>query len=372
MSPRIPADVFPPGEFLKDELEARNWTQVEFAEIIGKDTRLIYEVINGKRAITPETAMVFSQALGTSPELWMNLESQYQLSKVRSMETSVSRKAMLHSKFPVREMIKRGWINATQSIDVLEKQVFDFFGISSIDEPFSFNHAAKKTSYETESMQQMAWLFRVRKVASSVLTKSYSEAALRNGLAQLSSLLWAPEEARHVPKILAECGVRFVVVESLVGSKIDGVCFWLDAKSPVIGITMQRDRIDNFWFVLRHEIEHVLNKDGQKNACLDLAVESANEKDIPEEERVANKAAAEFCVSQRDLKDFMARVQPYFSEQRILLFAQKLKVHPGLVVGQIQRKLDRHDFLKKHQVKIRQIVTSVAITDGWGSSFPIE
>ena len=81
MSIRIPAEVFPPGEYLKDELDARNWTQVEFAEIIGKDTRLVHEIVKGKRAITPETAMILAEAFGTSPELWMNLESQYQLSK---------------------------------------------------------------------------------------------------------------------------------------------------------------------------------------------------------------------------------------------------------------------------------------------------
>jgi len=73
MSARVPAEVFPPGEFLKDELEARGWTQVEFAEIIGKDTRLVSEVISGKRAVTPETAMVLAAALGTSADLWMNL-----------------------------------------------------------------------------------------------------------------------------------------------------------------------------------------------------------------------------------------------------------------------------------------------------------
>ncbi|KAI1694314.1 hypothetical protein Ddc_22202 [Ditylenchus destructor] len=52
-------------------------------------------------------------------------------------------------------------------------------------------------------------------------------------------------------------------VEALSGSKIDGACFWLDAHKPVIGMTLRFDRIDNFWFVLRHEIEHVLREDGR-------------------------------------------------------------------------------------------------------------
>lgn len=97
MNARIPAEVFPPREFLKHGLDARNWTQVEFAGIIGKDTRLVYEIINGKRAVTPETAIILAEAFGTTPELWMNLESQYQLSKVRVKQSSVSRKAQLRT-----------------------------------------------------------------------------------------------------------------------------------------------------------------------------------------------------------------------------------------------------------------------------------
>jgi HTH-type transcriptional regulator/antitoxin HigA len=68
-----------------------------------------------------------------------------------------------------------------------------------------------------------------------------------------------------------------------------------------------------------------------------------------------------------ELEDFIARVQPYFSEEKILRFAQRIKVHPGLVVGQLQRKLGRHDFLRKHQVKVRAFVLPSADADGWGS-----
>ena len=56
MNERIPAEVFPPGEFLRGELEARGWTQTEFAEIISRPTRLVNEIIAGKRGITPDTA----------------------------------------------------------------------------------------------------------------------------------------------------------------------------------------------------------------------------------------------------------------------------------------------------------------------------
>ena len=63
-----------PGEILKEELDARGWTQADFAEITGKPLQAINEIIAGKKAITPGTAILFSEALGTSPEFWLNAQ----------------------------------------------------------------------------------------------------------------------------------------------------------------------------------------------------------------------------------------------------------------------------------------------------------
>ncbi len=72
-----PYRAIPPGEILKEELDTRGWTQGDFAEITGKPLQAINAIIIGKKAITPETAILFSEALGTSPEFWLNLEDSY-------------------------------------------------------------------------------------------------------------------------------------------------------------------------------------------------------------------------------------------------------------------------------------------------------
>lgn len=69
----------PPGEFLKEELDTRNWSQADFAKIIGKSSQLVSEVVNAKRKVTPETAQAFGLAFGTSAQLWLNLEATWQL-----------------------------------------------------------------------------------------------------------------------------------------------------------------------------------------------------------------------------------------------------------------------------------------------------
>ena len=326
MSARIPAEVFPPGEFLKEELDERGWTQQELADIMDRPPRVISEIIAAKRAITPETAQGLGDALGTGPEYWMNLESQFALSKVRTAGDAVQRRAALHATYPVREMIKRGWLPQTSSVEVLEQQVCRFFGIAAPNDTPAFLHAAKKSSYEDgTSTLQLAWLFRTKQLAEIQVVPKYSEKKLREVLARLRSLMTAPEEARHVPKLLTECGVRFVLVETLPGSKIDGACYWLDTNRPVIAMSLRFDRIDNFWFVLRHEIEHVLQRHGTDGAfILDQDIEGSHA-NLPSEEKVANQAAAEFGVSQRELADFCARVAPYFSEIKVCGFAQRLE-----------------------------------------------
>src|SRR3546814_666329 len=146
----------------------------------------------------------------------MNLESQYQLSKVSATDGLITRRAKLYERFPVREMIKRGWIEASKSIDVLEQQFLSFFGLDSIDAEIPFAHAARKTdALDKPSMLQLAWLCRARRIAEELVLVSYTEAALRDALPRLSALLSAAEEARHASRILGECGVRFVVVEQI-------------------------------------------------------------------------------------------------------------------------------------------------------------
>ena len=77
----MPAEVFPPGEFIKDEIEERGWTQEYLAELLGSPVQLVNEIIMGEHSITPETAQALSSAFGTSVQFWMNMESMYRSSQ---------------------------------------------------------------------------------------------------------------------------------------------------------------------------------------------------------------------------------------------------------------------------------------------------
>ena len=72
-----PAEVFPPGDYLRDELVERGWTDAEFSEITGLPLEAVSKMLDGKQEIDHETALVFSRSLGTTPELWLNLQKRY-------------------------------------------------------------------------------------------------------------------------------------------------------------------------------------------------------------------------------------------------------------------------------------------------------
>lgn len=378
MTQRIPAEVFPPGEFIKEELEARGWKQEDLADILGRDLALVNQIITGKRGITPETAKGLSEAFGTSAQLWMNLESIYRISLVHVNNNAVAQRAMVYSKAPIRIMVKRHWIEPSNNIEVLERRLLDFFEIKNLDDtPRLWAVTRKSTSYKvfTPNQNQIAWLFRAKHLALAVKAVPYTDARFRQGLNRLKMLLPNPADIRHVPNILAESGIKFLIVEPLPQTHIDGACFWMDDKSPVVVLSLRYDRIDWFWHTLMHELGHVQNRDGTNgNTPLDtdLVGEQAQPLDNkPEFEKTADRFAIEFLVPQAELNDFITRIRPLYSKKRIVGFAARIGVHPGIVIGQLQHlKEISYAHNRALLINVRQTITSASLTDGWGYTLP--
>jgi HTH-type transcriptional regulator/antitoxin HigA len=93
MEIRRPAEAFHPGEHLREELEARGWSQSDFARIIGRPFQVVNEIVKGKKRVTAETALAMGQALGTSAELWINLQTRYDLWKAGAPDPSIAKRA---------------------------------------------------------------------------------------------------------------------------------------------------------------------------------------------------------------------------------------------------------------------------------------
>jgi HTH-type transcriptional regulator/antitoxin HigA len=370
-----------PGQLIQALLDSRGWTQRVLAIVLAVDETGLNKIVAGKRAIDADLAIGLSQIFDIPAERFLELQKSYDLAMARVIsrpDPMLATRASLFGELPVAEMIRRGWLKGVddvRNVKGVEAALCKFFGVSSVEEIEILPHAAKKTDvFRPATPAQLAWLYRVKQLAAESLAAKYSQDALADAISKFRGLLGSPENARKVPRMLAESGVRFVIVEALPASKIDGVCFWLDEHKPVIGMSLRHDRIDNFWFVLRHECEHVLQNHGRSAMMLDTDLE--NERagtgdSIPEEERIANEAAAEFCVPQSSLNKFISVKAPFFAERDIIGFAKTIGIHPGIIAGQLQRRLSRYDLFRNHLVKIRSAVVPNAMADGWGDVAPV-
>jgi len=369
-----------PGQLISELLDERGWSQRTLAVVLEKDESTINKIISGKSAVTTETALALEDIFQVPADRFLELQRKYDLAVARLSnrpDRGRATRATLFGDLPIAAMAKRGWINAPNLLDLkaIEPELTRFFQASSADQIEILPHAAKKTQVNTDvTPAQLAWLYRVKSIAEELLVGRYSSALLEQALPKLHEMTVAPEEARKVPRVLAECGIRFLIVEALPSAKIDGVCFWLDDHSPVVGLSMRHDRIDNFWFVLRHELEHVRLGHGRDAMILDTDLEgdrAGTGTDVSDEERLANAAAQDFCVPMQKMDAFITRKAPFFSERDLLGFAKILGVHPGIVAGQLQHRTGRYDRFRQHLAEIRSHVRTGSAVDGWGDVYPV-
>jgi HTH-type transcriptional regulator/antitoxin HigA len=235
----------PPGDYIRQELGARGWTQSDLARILGRPLPTVNGIIQGKHAIMPEMAIALGEAFGTGPEVWMQREASYRLSLAKDGDAGVRKRARLYEVAPIKELQSRGWIGPADDPDALEKELLTFFEVDSLDaEPEIVASFRRTAPDEPLTPALKAWCFRARHLARALKVAPFLDGRLGECEKELRRLAAFPKEARKVPRVLAAYGIRFVVVEPLSGSKADGAAFWLNPRAPVIVLSLRYDRVD--------------------------------------------------------------------------------------------------------------------------------
>ncbi len=357
------------GEAIRDELRRLCWTQADLAQVIGRPTAAVNELIQGKRALSFEMAAALGAAFGKNPSYWLDLDSHFRLSKVLS-DPEIPRRARIFQFAPVMDMQRRGWLSQSADLDRLEAELCAYFEIPSLDAKPNIRAAARKTGSEVAfTNEQLTWCFHAKRLAQTLDVGKFRSEDLNACLEAVRGLTVSPPKTRYVPKLLADVGIRLVVVEPLPRSRIDGATMWLGPDAPVVALSLRNDRIDSIYHTLFHELSHVGHGDAFSVDQDCGADTEASSSELPEIEKRADTEAAHRLVNAKAMEKFIAEVRPFFSKERITALAKRQQLHPGIVLGQLQKRgLVGWQAHRDLLVKVRDILVPNALTDGWATS----
>jgi len=361
-----PAVLVTPGEIIKEELEARGWTQKDLADIMRRPEQTISQIVTAGKQITDQTPLELAAAFGTSAQFWSNLEATYRLrlAAKSARDDAIARRSRLYSMLPIADVTKKGWIKACDDVAEMETEVCRFLGISDLGQPVvlaegvCFRGSAGKP---VDSLARVAWLKRVENLARETSVGRFSLQRLRGqGLASLLSLTDSPEGVGRVAASLADCGVCFFIVPHLHKTYLDGAAFPLGEKR-VVAISLRYDRIDCFWFTLMHELAHLI-RDPKVGYADSFSKEGAGTVDEAErdegadpEEDLANRTAQDWLVPRRDYSNFVRKCRRRFSWAKIEAFAGSINRHPAIVLGRLMH--DKHVGFNSHRRHLDKVST---------------
>lgn len=342
----VPEEVSPPGDSLQEILSARGMTQIELAERIGLDKKTINLIIQGKAVITSETALGLERVLGIPAQFWLNMETQFQIQQARNAQREqASSFKDWASQFPYSEMSKNGWVEETAPKSYGERalNLLRFFGVKDPDcwkavyQEKDLELAYRKSPKVSEKTHAIsAWLREGERKAMDLSLADYDAAKFREALDEIrkSTVLENLQQIEtRIQEHCANVGVYFFVVKELPGLGINGVTRWIGGR-PFIQQTCRMKWNDQFWFTFFHEAGHVL-QNRKKQLFIDA---TGIESDDKEREDDADRFAANLLIPEADYKKFLIRCADEPDEDQIRIFAKRIGIHPGIIVGRLMRE----------------------------------
>ena len=326
-----------PGQILAEALSDRGWSQVELARRTNRPVKTINEIVNGKAAITPDTAIQFELAMGIPARLWLNLERLYGETRARETAREQLRPYVAWvDRFPVADLIKHEQLPRTKDKLVLLEALLRFLGTSSPDawqrQWQSVNVALRRSRAFTPQPEALsAWLRWGEIEASKLTAEAFDADRVRELLPKLRSLTLLDPIAFQEPlqKELARAGILALFIPEIAGTRISGAARWLDNETAAIQLSLRHKKDDQFWFAVLHEIGHLL-EELRRRTYVDLA--AAPDEDADE---MRADAFARDALLQRDKYEaFVAGAA--FDAGSVTSFSRNVGVAPGIVVGRLQ------------------------------------
>ena len=344
-----PDYAIPAGETLRDVLADHGMTQSELAARTDLSLKHVNQIIHGAAPITAETALAFEQATEVPAAIWNRLEGNYRdrlarLERKRALEADVK---WLES-LPVRELQKRGYLAEGLKGGALVDAVCRFFGVANRQgwervwrTPLASFRRSKAFTSDVGAVA--TWLRIGEKKAAGVECAPFNAKRFRKALRTIRTMTNDPEGSMpEVIRLCAESGVAVVFEREIPGTRASGAARWLTPTKGLIQLSLRHKADDHLWFSFFHEAAHLLLH--SKKATFITGIGDQDE----ELEDEAN----EFSESLLIPRQFEPELRGLRSDFEIEMFAERVGVAPGIVVGRLQKEgllaWSRGRRLKKH------------------------
>jgi HTH-type transcriptional regulator/antitoxin HigA len=334
----VPAPRVDPVDAILFRLDQLGLKPRDLEPYLGGRSR-VSEVLARKRPLSISMIRALHEGLGIPAEALIN--------PAAPPDDDLASSEIQWERFPIREMIARGWIEAegagTWTRNTARHLLEPFFahaGTQLAAAPLYRRSTHVRAAKDMDEFALRAWTARVLNVAKELPTaRRFDPRTLGpehiRGLVQLSRLEEGPRLAREW---LADRGVVLVVEAHLPRTRLDGAAMLAENGTPIVALTIRYDRLDNFWFTLLHECAHVVRHlVGASGAD---AVEYFDDLDVEDiadsKEREADLFARESLVPSAQWHASAVAFAP--SVDAAVALAEEVGVSPAVIAGRVRHE----------------------------------
>lgn len=351
-----PNKISAPGETLLDLLEEREMSQAELAKRTGRPLKTINEIVKGKAAITSETAIQLERVLGTPAEFWNQREANYRayLASQKELEFLTTHKDWL-KQFPIKEMIKRGWLQCNADITSQMINLLNFFGVAT-PEQWADGWTKRKLAFRKAANVNnnigaiSVWLRQGELEGQKIQCQPFNKDRLLSSIDKMRQLTLEEDPNVFIPKlqnICADCGIAIVFVRPFPKVPVYGASCWLNPDKALVQLSLRGKTADILWFTIFHEIGHII-KHSKKELFIEID-DKLESKSLEEIE--ADEYASETLIPSSYLNKWLDENRQ-ISTNAISAFSKMLNIAPGIIVGRLQY-LTRVKYSAYNKLKIR-------------------
>ena len=340
--PISPPDPIAAIKFRMDQL---GLTQKDMVPYLGTKSK-VSEILNGKRSLTLSMMRSLNKNLGISAEVLLSEPGGRFPEEEQDMEWH---------KFPVVEMGRRYWIPKAKDLKENAEELMRNFisqagGFETVSVALFRQGKSARYNSKTDPYALTAWCIRVLSIAKkNPLKNKYVKGTIKHKTMQeIARLSYFDNGPLLAKEYLEKQGIHLIIVPHLPRTYLDGAAMLMPDGTPVIGLTLRYDRIDNFWFCLLHEIAHVAKHLTASDQIIidDLDLRGHDDSLDDRIEKEADDMTLAGLIPKKVWQKNPLRGK--ITTRNVYDLAEELKIHPAIIAGRVRYERNNYKLLSRH------------------------